>query len=812
MSKIKTREIAEKGIKTLNKTVTAGERMKSAYIRTREQAVDTVASRQESANEYASDQMEHTAEDFSREVVHDVGSGTQRAVQKGREVFQKQREKAAKKKESENTLPQPDKPSEVVEQPMPEGVTAESIDPASQPEAVQPVTERPIPCGEVHSYSMPEPTLSPDRAASVTSPLREPEISTGEVELAARNERLPQKIERLRQQTSGESHIQQNKPTAVRPRQSQPVNPTVEVFETGGIEVQSEAPKSPVERGRDMAKKRAETWGNEGRWEKSQTFIEADSPATPVDGETAPYASSFDRGRDLAKKRAEVQAERKRWVKNQPTRVPATPTPHDDPQKVIHTPTPSLTEAPAPTQTARPTARHIGNGRTVRNDIKKIPERTIKTAQRTIKTAQKTKAAVKTAEQTARTTIKTAEATAKAAHKSAQAAARAEKVAVQTTRASAKAAAVTAKAAAKAVVMAVKATIAAVKSLISALAAGGGVAGIAVVVICLVGLLVGSVFGIFFSGEDSGSGQTMQTAVREINAEYENKLTEIRTGNSYDVLEMSGSRAVWREVLAVYAVKTTTDPDNPQDVASMDDGKKALLKEIFWAMHTVSYTAAVETRDIVTETDDGSGNIVETSTPTEVIVLYITVAHKTASEMADSYDFTDEQKAQLAELLDEEYQSLWSAVLYGIGPGDGQIVEVALAQVGNSGDIYWSWYGFDSRVEWCACFVSWCANECGFIDAGIIPKFSSCSRGVEWFQTHGLWQDNSYEPRSGDIIFFDWDKENVGQDGVPNHVGIVEKVENGYVYTVEGNSGDMCRENRYAIGYYEIFGYGTLCP
>ena len=762
MSKIKTREIAEKGIKTLDKAAVVGGRMKSAYIRTREKAVDTVAPRQESANEYAGEQVDHTAEDFSREIVHDVGSGTQRAVQKGREVFQKQREKAAKKKESENTPPRSDEPSEVVEQPMPEGDTAESIEPAPQPDTVQPVMERPIFHEEVHSYSMPEPTLSSDRAASVPSPIREAESFQGEVELAARNERLPQKIERLRQQTPGESHIQQNKPTAARPRQGQPVNPTVEVFETDGIEVQSEAPKSPV-----------------------------------------------DRGRDLAKKRAEVQAERKRWVKNQPTRVPATPTPHDDPQKVIHTSISAPAETPALAQMLGQTTPRAGNNRTVRNDIKKIQERSIKTTQRTIKTAQKTKAAVKTAEQTAKTTIKTAEATAKAAHKSAQAAARAEKVAVQTTRASAKAAAVTAKAAAKAVMMAVKATIAAVKSLISALAAGGGVAGIAVVVICLVGLLVGSVFGIFFSGEDTGSGQTMQTAVREINTEYEDKLTEIRTGNPYDVLEMSGSRAVWREVLAVYAVKTNTDPDNPQDVASMDDGKKALLKEIFWAIHTVSYTTAVETRDIVTETDDGSGNIVETSTPTDVTVLYITVAHKTASEMADSYGFTDEQKAQLAQLLDEEYQSLWSTVLYGIGTGDGQIVEVALAQVGNSGDIYWGWYGFDSRVEWCACFVSWCANECGFIDVGIIPKFSGCANGMEWFQTHGLWQDKSYEPRPGDIIFFDWDKENVGQDGVPNHVGIVEKVENGYVYTVEGNSGDRCQENRYALGHYEIIGYGT---
>ena len=155
---------------------------------------------------------------------------------------------------------------------------------------------------------------------------------------------------------------------------------------------------------------------------------------------------------------------------------------------------------------------------------------------------------------------------------------------------------------------------------------------------------------------------------------------------------------------------------------------------------------------------------------------------------------------------------MWSAVLYGIGTGDGEIVTVALSQIGNvGGEPYWSWYGFNSRVEWCACFVSWCANECGYIDAGVIPKFAGCVWGVEWFRDRGLWQDNSYEPRPGDIIFFDWDNKGSSgpQDGESDHVGIVEKVENGIVYTVEGNSGDSCRENHYAIGYYEILGYGV---
>jgi len=185
-------------------------------------------------------------------------------------------------------------------------------------------------------------------------------------------------------------------------------------------------------------------------------------------------------------------------------------------------------------------------------------------------------------------------------------------------------------------------------------------------------------------------------------------------------------------------------------------------------------------------------------------------ACKTVDEMADIYNFTADQREMLAELLAEESNGMWSAVLYGIGTGDGEIVTVALSQLGNvGGQPYWSWYGFESRVDWCACFISWCANECGYLDAGVIPRFASCSIGIQWFRERGLWQDSSYEPRPGDLIFFDWDDEDEGQDGAADHVGIVEKVEGGIVYTVEGNSGNACRERQYAIGHYEIYGYGT---
>ena len=429
------------------------------------------------------------------------------------------------------------------------------------------------------------------------------------------------------------------------------------------------------------------------------------------------------------------------------------------------------------------------------------------TAKGTVKTASKS---IKTAEKTAKASIKTSQQAAKAAQRTAQATARAARAAAHAARAAARAAVAAAKVAAKATIAAVKAIIAATKALIAAIAAGGWIAVLVIVIICLIGLLIGSCFGIFFSGEDSGSGYTMQNVVQEINDDYQQQIDTTKANLSHDVLEMSGSRAVWPEVLAVYAVKTTTDPDNPQEVATMDDSKKAILTDIFWEMNQISSRTETRTETVITETDDGNGNIVETETTVTQIYLYITVSHKTAEEMAAQYGFDEEQKEQLAELLAEENRSLWSAVLYGIYTEDGAIVSVALSQVGNvGGEPYWSWYGFDSRVEWCACFVSWCANECGYIDTGVIPKYAGCVNGVQWFKDRGQWLDGSAEPAPGMIIFFDWDDEN-GQDGLSDHTGIVEKVENGRVYTIEGNSGDSVRQNSYPVGHYEVLGYG--CP
>lgn len=424
-------------------------------------------------------------------------------------------------------------------------------------------------------------------------------------------------------------------------------------------------------------------------------------------------------------------------------------------------------------------------------------------SKRTIKSAQNSsRKAIKTAQQTERATrraaVKSAKAAEKASREAAKAAAKAEKAAKET----AKKAVEAAKAAAEATAKAIKAIIAAIKELIAAIAEGGWVVLVVILVICLVALIVCSVFGIFFSGENTGTGMTMRDAVMQINQEYNQKVEEIKDSYSFDAYEMQGSRAPWKDVLAVYAVKTTGDPENPQEVASMDEEKVQILSTIYWDMNELS--GETETRTVTSETSDDED---ETESSTET-VLVITISHKTAQEMAAEYSFNVQQNEYLSELLSDEYASLWNSVMYGIASGNGEIVAVAQSQIGNGGDTYWSYMGYESRVAWCACFVSWCANECGYVDSGVLFNTAGCSTAVEFFTSQNLWQDNSYIPNPGDIIFFDWDDED-GLNGQPDHVGIVEKVENGYVYTIEGNSGDRVVENAWCIGYYEILGYGV---
>lgn len=136
--------------------------------------------------------------------------------------------------------------------------------------------------------------------------------------------------------------------------------------------------------------------------------------------------------------------------------------------------------------------------------------------------------------------------------------------------------------------------------------------------------------------------------------------------------------------------------------------------------------------------------------------------------------------------------------------GNVAMVAVAQSQLGIDGGLkFCEWYGYPYRVEWCAIFVSWVADQCGYIDAGVIPKFAYCPEGANWFMEHGQWHGRDYTPAPGDIIFFDWES-----DGIADHVGIVEYVENDMIYTVEGNVGESCVENRYYLYSSPVYGFG----
>lgn len=183
--------------------------------------------------------------------------------------------------------------------------------------------------------------------------------------------------------------------------------------------------------------------------------------------------------------------------------------------------------------------------------------------------------------------------------------------------------------------------------------------------------------------------------------------------------------------------------------------------------------------------------------------LKINIKHMTLDEMIAICNYDDQQKQYLYELLDSDYNQLWSAVKYGMDTKD--IVKVALAEVGTTEGLKYSyWYGFNRHAAWCACFVSWCANECGYIKSGTIPKFTETNIGMRWFKNHGQWKSSSYEPSPVDIIFFDWEC-----DGTASHVGIVEKVENGYDHTMEGSVYDVCVNKKWKQNSPYILGYGV---
>lgn len=260
---------------------------------------------------------------------------------------------------------------------------------------------------------------------------------------------------------------------------------------------------------------------------------------------------------------------------------------------------------------------------------------------------------------------------------------------------------------------------------------------------------------------------------------------------------------------------------------------QAELDRVFDAQYELTLTEEVETRyrtetrtGTTTSTDPETGEVTteeyeyEVEVPYEYYILNVKLTSKPISsvaselltpeqlEMYQVYRSTLGNKPLIfgggsADTSDSESLAGVEFV-NGTRPGNQAVVDIAKSQVGNvGGQPYWSWYGFTSRVEWCACFVSWCYGQMGLTE----PRFSACqAQGIPWFQSHGQWGGRDYANIApGDAIFFDWDL-----DGRADHVGIVVGTDGSRVYTVEGNSGDACKVRSYSLTYECIKGYGLM--
>ena len=309
----------------------------------------------------------------------------------------------------------------------------------------------------------------------------------------------------------------------------------------------------------------------------------------------------------------------------------------------------------------------------------------------------------------------------------------------------------------------------------------------------------------------------------------------VATENNYAALE----NGLQREIDSIESThpgydeyRYDLDPigHNPHELASYltallqsytPQSAQAEIERIFHLQYTLTLTEEVEIRyRTETSTDPDTGKTTTKEVPYEYYILNVELTNKPISEIAEEL-LTPEQLEMYRVYLetsgnkpllfgggspDTSASEDLSGVQFvnGTRPGNQGLIDLAKRQVGNVGGYpYWSWYGFNSRVEWCACFVSWCYNQAGKSE----PRFAACqSQGVPWFQSRGQWGARGYENLApGDAIFFDWDG-----DGSADHVGLVIGTDGSRVYTVEGNSGDACKIKSYDVNYQCIKGYGLM--
>ena len=257
-----------------------------------------------------------------------------------------------------------------------------------------------------------------------------------------------------------------------------------------------------------------------------------------------------------------------------------------------------------------------------------------------------------------------------------QKAAKAAQQITQRMQAAAKATVRGIRAAAHAVMAALKAAVAAMQSLAAAILAGGWVAVVIILLICLIALVMGSSYGIFFGVESTGSGTSVSQAVRDLNQEYADHLQQISESVSHDRQEMTsndGNLSInWQEVLAVFSAKVSGASDGEQ-VASLTDAQVDILRDILWEMNDVDYSTHTESHEVEVTTTNEDGEEETTETVSET-VLIIEIIHKTASDMAREYRFNSRQNEYLNLMMQPDNQNLWAQLLGGLVAGGGQII------------------------------------------------------------------------------------------------------------------------------------------
>ena len=462
--------------------------------------------------------------------------------------------------------------------------------------------------------------------------------------------------------------------------------------------------------------------------------------------------------------------------------------------KGFHEASPETPPEPESAPKIRVKEKEPGTVNELKRDIK-TAERDIKTAERSSGRAIRTKEAAGSAAGSVEAGRKAAAETAKDAEKTAAAASKTAGAVKEAAAKSAQAASSAAKAAAEAV-----------KNLITAAIAGGWTTVIIMGAAVVVMVVVGSVYGIFFSTDDDPEAIPVYQVADDITYEFQSEIDRIFAANEHDEIRMEGERVSPKEVIAFFIVRGAEDTESVSPVTRITELERDKILALFWNMTEIKSTVTKTEVPLADDDDSGGTKTIKT--------LTVTVSKRSMDEMADEYAFSDEQREELADLLSPEYDSMWQDVLYSPEDRKKPIILSAMKEVGNIGGApYWSWYGFNVHVEWCACFVSWNANQCGYISSGTVPKYSYCASAVSWFQTHNRWLPGGNEPEPGMIIFFDWDHpegKSGPQDGHSDHTGIVRKVEDGIVYTIEGNAWDMCRLCRYPIDDPEIMGYGII--